>query len=277
MALIPDEVAMTALSIAGTHDSGALNEPFSGVAKCQDLPILDQLEAGVRFLDIRCRHDQDAFSIYHGSVDEAQSFAAVMETLRRFLAEHPTEAMLVSVKEEGSAGVNTRTFAETLRSYIDEDPGVWFASSGVPTLAAARGKLVLVRRFESEVAMGVDASAWPDDTTFEIPGSMMYVQDHYKVADNDSKWGEVLDTIEKANAARDGVLTLNFTSGYQLQYEILPDITAVSDDINGRIDQLLRTSLLGGSEVLVMDFVTRERAAAVVAANERFMIRNRGP
>src|SRR5687767_7668450 len=59
---------LSQFSIPGTHDSGALVEPVSGTAKCQNLSIADQLNAGVRFLDIRCRHINDAFAIHHGAV-----------------------------------------------------------------------------------------------------------------------------------------------------------------------------------------------------------------
>ena len=47
---------LSQLSIPGTHDSGARFEPLSRTAKCQTLTIGQQLDAGARFLDIRCRH-----------------------------------------------------------------------------------------------------------------------------------------------------------------------------------------------------------------------------
>src|SRR5688500_16988143 len=56
MGSLPDATNVAQLSIPGTHDSGARTEPVGGTAKCQNLSIADQLTAGVRYLDIRCRH-----------------------------------------------------------------------------------------------------------------------------------------------------------------------------------------------------------------------------
>ena len=58
MSAVNDSLKLSAISIPGTHDSGARYDPplLSGTAKCQDLTIREQLNAGTRFLDIRCRH-----------------------------------------------------------------------------------------------------------------------------------------------------------------------------------------------------------------------------
>ena len=68
-------------SIPGTHDSGARFDPAlaPGTAKCQDLTIAQQLDAGVRFLDIRCRHIDDGFTIHHGEVYQNINFNNVLE------------------------------------------------------------------------------------------------------------------------------------------------------------------------------------------------------
>ena len=63
MVKLPDSISLASLNIPGTHNSGALHEPFPRTAKCQQLSIIDQLKIGVRFLDIRCRHVKHRFSI----------------------------------------------------------------------------------------------------------------------------------------------------------------------------------------------------------------------
>jgi hypothetical protein len=47
----------------------------------------------------------------------------------------------------------------------------------------------------------------------------------------------------------------------------LPNITIVSDDINARLDTLLATGTNTHVGTLVMDFVTKERVAAIVETN----------
>jgi 1-phosphatidylinositol phosphodiesterase len=58
---IPDNVLVTALSIPGTHDSGCIDGPM-GLAKTQNLDLAEQLDSGIRFLDIRLAHYQDDLS-----------------------------------------------------------------------------------------------------------------------------------------------------------------------------------------------------------------------
>ncbi|WP_228453080.1 hypothetical protein [Chryseobacterium sp. CH1] len=68
MAGLQDNISLSKISIPGTHDSGArIDAPVvSGTAKTQDLSIAEQLNAGVRFLDIRCRHIDNSFTIIMG-------------------------------------------------------------------------------------------------------------------------------------------------------------------------------------------------------------------
>ena len=65
-------------------------------------------------MDIRARHVNDVFAIHHGLVFQHAFFGTdVMEPVIGFLAQHPTETVLMRVKEEYTEENNTRTF--TLR------------------------------------------------------------------------------------------------------------------------------------------------------------------
>ncbi len=131
---------LSELSIPGTHNAGATLEPIPGTACCQSLSIAEQLAAGVRFLDIRCRHLNDSFSIYHGIADQKLTFAI----------------------------------------YTAKNPALWSLGEDIPTLAAARGRIVLFRRFRASSKLGIDASGWPDSATFT--SGKIRVQDCYQVA-----------------------------------------------------------------------------------------------
>ncbi|MEI8634170.1 hypothetical protein P4S72_23265 [Vibrio sp. PP-XX7] len=65
---VNDSVPLSAMTIPGTYDSGAMYEPVSGTAKTQNLSIQAQLNIGVRYLDIRLRHYNDALIVHHGSI-----------------------------------------------------------------------------------------------------------------------------------------------------------------------------------------------------------------
>ncbi len=269
MAEQDDTTLLSALSVPGTHDSGARFEPAPGIARTQTLTIAEQLDAGVRYLDIRCRHFEDAFLIYHGSIDQNQSYDEVLATLTTFLAEHPTETIIASVKEESLPQNNTRTFAQTFDSYLDQNPNLWYLGDRIPELGEVRGKIVLLRRFDTpRTTLGLDASPWLDSTTFSVSGAAaMRIQDAYMVTSNDMKWAAITALLDEAKAEPPATLFLDYTSGYQTM-NALPSIPIVADDINARLDAYLATGS-GHLGVLVMDHLTADRAAAVVRMNQR--------
>lgn len=262
MAKQPDATSLAALSIPGTHDSAAMFEPQAGLAKTQDLTIAEQLAAGVRFLDLRCRHVSDGFLLYHGAIDQNQTFEELLATLDAFLVAHPTETVIASIKEEATPSGNTRPFDATLAGYLTDR---WLTGPTLPTLGDARGKVVLLRRFSSSTSLGIDATAWPDNTTFSI-ASTLRVQDAYVVTDNAAKWSAITALLAEARTATGTTLFLDFTSGYQTM-AALPNITVVADDINARLDAYLAENPDDHLGVLVMDHVTEARVRAIAARN----------
>lgn len=100
MSDIPDNARVTTLSIPGTHDSCSTEGPL-GFAKTQNLDLAAQLNAGIRFLDIRLAHYQDNLFAHHNAVHMEKSYSDILDICSDFLAKHPTETVLMSVKEEG--------------------------------------------------------------------------------------------------------------------------------------------------------------------------------
>jgi 1-phosphatidylinositol phosphodiesterase len=271
MSNVADTRGLTELSIPGTHDSGARFEPYPGLAKCQELTIADQLAVGVRYFDIRCRHLDDGFLIFHGGVDQNQTFDEVLATMYAFLDAHPTEVLIVSIKEESVPSGTTRAFDATFASYVSQAPARWYVSPAIPRLGDARGKLVLLRRFPTTAApLGIDASPWTDNATFSIanPAASLRIEDNYMVTDNAAKWTAITDLFAEAHATTASKLFLAYTSGYQT-ISGLPNIPSVSDDIDGRLDTLFADAASANARfgVVVMDFVTASRAQAVVSTN----------
>jgi len=269
MSGIVDNASIAALSIPGTHDSGARNEPVAGTAKCQDLTIAQQLEAGVRFLDIRCRHIDNGFAIHHGSIYQSLNFNDVLLACTGFLAAHPTETIIMSVKEEYDATNNTRTFEQTFDSYVQQYSSYWSLGVNVPTLGQVRGKIVLVRRFGASAAKGIDATAWADNTTFTISNSnaTLRVQDQYVVPDNNAKWTNVTNLFTESSTQSNNTLYINFTSGYKSLIFSIPSITTVSNALNPKINTYFTSNTHGRYGVIPMDFVNADRASLIVKTN----------
>jgi hypothetical protein len=111
MSRIPDGVGLCGITIPGTHDSGTTNgvENLPGQAAVvanllvvtQNMSITDQLKAGIRFLDIRVNNAANRCNIQHGEFGIANtSFESVLNECKRFLADYPSEIIIMSVKEE---------------------------------------------------------------------------------------------------------------------------------------------------------------------------------
>lgn len=96
---------LSELNIPGTHESCAR---YGGpLAACQTLSLQEQLEAGIRFIDIRCRHigdgnGNDIFTIHHDVFYQNLTFGTgVRDVCIDFLKKNPTECIVMSIKEEG--------------------------------------------------------------------------------------------------------------------------------------------------------------------------------
>ncbi|UOR03656.1 phosphatidylinositol-specific phospholipase C [Hymenobacter aerilatus] len=270
MGAVNANLSLSQLSIPGTHDSGARFEPISGTAKCQTLTIGEQLTAGVRFLDIRCRHIDNSFAIHHGAVYQNLNFDDVRTACLAFLQANPTECIIMSIKEEHTPSNNTRTFEQTLDTYLQKNLDKWYLSATVPTLGQARGKIVLLRRFSATATpKGLDATAWADNTTFSISNgqAQLKVQDQYKVPDNATKWTAMTQLFGEAKAAAPGRLYLNFASGYKPGLFGIPNITTVSNNINPRLTTFFGAQTTGHFGIIPMDFAEANRNNLIVKTN----------
>ncbi|WP_443947471.1 phosphatidylinositol-specific phospholipase C [Pedobacter sp. AW1-32] len=268
MGFINDDTSLSMLSVPGTHDSGATLEPLTGTAKNQNLSIPDQLNAGVRFLDIRCRHMNNSFRIYHSYVDQNLTFDQVLSSCYTFLNSNPTETIVMSIKEEYNSSNVTRSFEATFNSYIDQNPAKWNLTQSIPTVGSSRGKIVLLRRFSASTTAGIDASSWQDNKTFEMNtnSALIKVQDAYAVSNVDTKWTNIQNLLNEAKVDQSNRLYINFSSGYTSGLFGIPNIPSVSNNINPRIATFF-TNNSGKYGIIPMDFVDSSRSKLIVEAN----------
>lgn len=269
MAGIPGRLPLSALSVPGTHNSAALFEPVTGTAKCQEMTIPSQLEAGVRFLDIRCRHVGDVFVIHHGPVAQRQDFSQVIADCAAFLTARPTETVILSVQPEFTAECNRLSFEQVFDAHTRRKPGLWWLSKRIPTLDEARGRIVLLRRFKAtSLPKGIDATVWPGNSV-SPSGAQPHVQDCFIVKDPAEKWRDVLAQLEAARGGPPETLYLNFTSGYRPGLFGIPDITGVSSFINPKLRDHLSSAPGGRLGVIVMDFATQPVIELIYQKNFR--------
>ncbi|MGW6564240.1 phosphatidylinositol-specific phospholipase C [Streptomyces sp. NPDC054975] len=192
-----DPTPLQRLTIPGTHDSGAR---FGGPwAECQNTTIAQQLAAGIRFLDIRCRVTGGSFAIHHGAAYQHMMFGDVLIACRDFLAAHPSETVLMRVKQEYSSDSDA-TFGAIFTDYLDNRGWRSLIRIGatVPTLGEARGKVVLIADNG-----GLPGLKWWD-------GGAIAMQDDWNALPN-AKYPKIEAHFRKA-VEQPGKLYINFVS-----------------------------------------------------------------
>jgi 1-phosphatidylinositol phosphodiesterase len=242
MYYISNSSSLGSLTIPGSHDSGALYERISGTAICQNLSIGDQLNIGVRYLDIRLRQYGNGLLVHHGSVYQHQDFNDVLAQVTAFLATNPSETVVMEVSSEYTSANSTETYEQTFMRYVNNSAysGYWWRDSYVPALGEVRGKIVLLRRFSGSIAVsgGIDITGWQDNAEFTLADTRnvsIVVQDYYKVKvnanTNSNKWGAIIGVFSQASSDTSGTLYLNYTSGFRSVLGV-PNITAISSEVN---------------------------------------------
>lgn len=115
---------------------------------------------GVRYIDIRCKvirgelhgiscrlpqnsHIVLIKAVYHGSWNQGSTFQQALTALVEFLQSHPTETVILSVKDE----VRHEDFSRLVWLDMAKYDGMWFLENRVPILGEVRGKAILLTRF----------------------------------------------------------------------------------------------------------------------------------
>jgi len=266
MSRLPDDISLADLNIPGTHNSGARYEPFPKTAKCQTLSIAEQLHAGVRFFDIRCRHQKDQFFIFHGPINQHLSFDQMLESMFTFLKQNAKESLILSIKEEYLPKSTTQPFAKTLQAYINQNASLWYTKQAIPKLSIIRGKIVLLSRFFSAKPMGITAIGWEHNGFHQEMN--FFIQDRFEIPNAFVKW-EIIQTALEHSAQEESStrLHLHFASGYIRNRFGLPNITKISSPINQKLASYLSNNPHHRYGCLIFDFITADLARKAYELN----------
>jgi 1-phosphatidylinositol phosphodiesterase len=205
MTALSSEVLLGQLSIPGTHDTMSF---YGGDAvQTQTLSLDEQLQSGIRAIDIRLWHIADGFEVNHGFVPQGATFGEVLSTVVGFLVNNPGEAVLMRVSEASTPAFTSESFESTLTHFYWEKYKDYFydGSSANPKLKDIRRRIVLLRKVQ------VDAQ-----TSYGIPYKTFDIQDEWHLnsnADLYDKWKKVKAHLEKANKDTSTSAYMNYTSG----------------------------------------------------------------
>lgn len=192
------------------------------IFQCQSLRLGTQLEAGLRYFDIRARLVNNTLNIYHGDQNTMHPYPEVLNTMFKFLDANPGEAILMRLKEESAAINSTIDFLTAFNTYRLTDPSTAPGSAKhfyippfpggpavLPTLGELRSKILILQNFGSE----------PAEYGIKWESPLLRIQDDYEIPDLyeglDSKFEAIVEGLNEAGngtAEGDGRLYLGHLS-----------------------------------------------------------------
>lgn len=225
-----------AINIPGTHDCVTKYVQLSHISKTQDLTISEQLEIGVRALDIRVASKGERLKMVHGiakafntpnKFGRQMDLEDVLSQCYSFLKQNPTETIIFLFKNDSNKE-NEKCFNNLFNTYLKGNENKWFLENRVPTLGEVRGKIYLIRRCKMENRpeytsknTGLDFSRWveqdtavPEPLTLETKGdhnAVFIIQDRFKYKPEE-RWSECLKPFLDKATPFDGTYIINYTS-----------------------------------------------------------------
>ena len=241
MTHIPDAYLISEINLPGTHDSCTCRVQFPFFSKCQQTTIAQQLNSGIRFLDIRVEKDGKNLKIIHDIADCKEPtnkrkklyIDSIINDCKNFLSENPSETILLSYKRDDGAN-QEETFDTFFENYLKNDP-FWYTENHVPILKEVRGKIVLLNRDNIDKSngkyddfnTGINLSTWiyqkeNVERIYEVAellgrngtltGKTFTVQDLYGLTPQ-KKWDLAVAPFIKNPPKTDGILITFFSCG----------------------------------------------------------------
>ena len=210
MSSLSDTTLINEINMPGTHDTMALYSISDIAGKCQSLSLSDQLNIGVRFLDIRLQLVNNTLKAMHGFIDQKSTFSDIVSIVNSFLKENSSEYIIMSIKEESEQKKSNITFEEAIKNVTNKYDCFLLDNSLPAQLSSCRGKVSILSRYKNS-SIGIEAfNEWSDNTTFTMSNGI-HVQDHYKLDNNDIKKQDITNCFADTNTYN---LKINFLSGY---------------------------------------------------------------
>jgi hypothetical protein len=130
MAGLSDRKRFYDILIPGSHDAGTFGfdqrDQRSTFVKTQGHDFDEQLNSGIRFLDIRVRKVSenlgDNLAVFHGGVYVHQNLDDALTSARSFLQQNPSETLFISLRREGGPveSANKDITAADIQAYIEK-------------------------------------------------------------------------------------------------------------------------------------------------------------
>jgi 1-phosphatidylinositol phosphodiesterase len=286
---ISDDIFISDINLAGTHNSCAHFVNFSYITQCQNKSIKEQLHMGIRFLDIRLEKDGNTLKAVHSIMDcykdkkkkDIILLTDILADCENFLKENPSEFIIVCVKKDD--GKSDNDTSDEFFKEISENPELWYLKNSIPRLSEVRGKLILFNRFAdnkknkfyNDACWGLNACEWDHsgvvtDSAYSVLNfretktnkktGTLILQDKYKMGAG-AKWKKsVLPTLNANFATKDVVL--NFFSAANIYRSPKGSANYIFKRFNNL--SLQKNKKIGW---IILDYPTEEVVKKIVETN----------
>jgi len=146
MQSIPDSTKISQMTIPGTHNSCALY----GIccARTQSWSLLEQMQSGLRYFDIRLRLYNNTLRAFHDFIDQKDTFDKILFYALTFLEQNPSESIIMQIVKEYKAKNCEKSMSQLYEEYIQniKDKIIEYKNSEI-TMGDIRGKILVIKIF----------------------------------------------------------------------------------------------------------------------------------
>ncbi|OUB74281.1 phosphatidylinositol-specific phospholipase C [Bacillus thuringiensis] len=215
MSELGDSKKLSELSIPGTHGSMALHGASvfdENLTRNQTMNLSQQLNSGIRYIDMRVKRVGDSFAMHHGIVYQKEMFEDVLRETIQFLEDHPKETIIMRLKEETAADINSQPFEQIFKNYYDNNQSYFWNPNSVspsernnPKLGDVRKRIILLQDFKASQEYGINYDSLNIQDKFEVGTGPNGIYE---------KWNAVKKHLLQANNnVNNGNIYLNHFSG----------------------------------------------------------------
>lgn len=204
LAMLPDNYLLSQLSLIGTHKSMTFSS-FDIKLRKQEFNITEQLNHGVRVLDINVRIATNYFKIYYQSQYMEASFNSLVYEINKFLKKNSEEFVILIINVDHEEEIKIENifnpaYCELLNNYLAKYIGgkrmlsKWSLDDPIYSL---RGKILLAT-YEvtfAECAIWLGARCLMTNKLKLIDNSLFYNYGNYHEDNIDYKWNRYLKFI----------------------------------------------------------------------------------
>ncbi|KAL1887791.1 hypothetical protein Cpir12675_006412 [Ceratocystis pirilliformis] len=271
---IADDTPLTSLVIPGTHNS-VTDKLKNSLVRTQNKPLTEQLDGGIRYIDITCRYETYNIRVYNGMSDTDYTLDNVLNAIFNFLDVHPREAVILRIQKSGVLD------AKKFKTYMDKHffPGTVFGNEAVnyiysgkaddttiPTIRQLRGKVLILQDFKSSPP-GHYGLPWNPETVSNY-NNKLSISTFFQ----DSKWDGIKSHLSEAPSGDSNKLRITYTTA---SAGVSPINFAAKNNPDSGMNKLLGQYLSNNEAacfgIIAMDFPGQNIVKEILKLNDKYL------